>query len=280
MPNHKNLKHAYAYCKRITLSHYENFPVASILVPAPIRKAIYAIYAFARYADDLADIHKNKAALIQWRSQLRAYPQLSKNSHPILMALFDTIGTFQLPITWLDDLLTAFLMDVEGMRFLTFEDMLTYCRYSANPVGRIVLHLFGYKNTKLYPYADAICTALQLTNFWQDVQIDIPANRVYIPHSLLTAYGVTEEELRSLKGTPKFQRLMTDLVEQTRRFYRKGQPLLSHVQGRLRRELQLTLIGGMAILDKIEAQQFNVMAKRPILTKWDWVKLMTRQFIG
>ncbi|NOX36730.1 MAG: squalene synthase HpnC [Calditrichaeota bacterium] len=280
MTNHKDIQQAYAYCKQITLRHYENFPVASILIPTPIRKAIFAVYAFARHADDLADIQKNRDALIEWRNWLRAYPQLPKNHHPIFVALFDTIRTFQLPLTWLDDLLTAFLMDVEGVRFFTFGDMLTYCRYSANPVGRIILHLFGYRDTHLYPYADAICTALQLTNFWQDVQIDIPANRVYIPNSLLTAYGITDEELRSLKCTPQFQRMMADLVEHTRRFYQKGQPLLTHVRGRLRRELQFTLAGGMAILDKIEAQQFNVMARRPVLTKWDWAKLITRQFIG
>ncbi len=267
------LQSAYTYCRRITFNHAENFPVASIIVPARLRNPICAIYAFARHADDLADVHRDAEALERWRRSLHAYPDARRTESPIFLALFDTIRRFRLPLSLLDDLLTAFFMDVRGTEFPTLQEALHYCRYSAHPIGRLILLLFGYRDPALFSYSDAICTALQFTNFWQDVRIDIPAGRMYIPHSLRKAYGVDERDLRSLTCTPAFRSMMSELVHITTDMFRKGRPLLARVHGRLRKELQLTVAGGMTLLKQIEKQNFDVLSRRPRLNRRDWIRI-------
>ncbi len=167
-----DLGSAYRYCQKISRSHYENFPVASLFIPADYRRHIAALYAFARTADDFSDEQHDRQSLLDWRARLLRCTQ-EKSQHPIFLALGHTIQCFDLPLSWLDDLLTAFLIDLDTNRYQTMEDLHHYCRYSANPVGRIILWIFGHRDEKLMRHSDSITTALQLANFWQDISVDI-----------------------------------------------------------------------------------------------------------
>lgn len=263
------LAQAYRICKKITVNHYENFPVASVLLPARIRKHIYAIYAFARYADDLADETADKIGLLEWRDLLHRSSH-EKSSHPVFWALADTIRKFDLPLDLFDDLLCAFLQDLEKNRYADMAELLGYCRKSANPVGRIILLLHGYRSEKLFRYSDHICSALQLSNFWQDVQLDLRKDRLYIPRDFLLKHGVNENALFQNTTDNKFKLLLKSLIQFTRKLFAEGIPLLDHVRGRLRWELKLTIMGGLAILKKIEELDYTVLQHRPSLSKGDW----------
>lgn len=266
---------AYAYCRKITVQHYENFPVASVLMPGHLRKHIYPIYAFARHADDLADEAQDRAALLAWREQLHRAARGAAD-HPIFLALHDTRQRFELPLSLFDDLLRAFLQDLDQNRYRNFEELLGYCRYSANPVGRIILRLHGYRHPELFQFSDKICTALQLTNFWQDVRIDIEKDRIYIPLSQLSGFGISEDDIRAARFSAKFGNMMKSLVERTAAMFAEGAPLLPAVKKRLRWELKLTMMGGMAILDQIRRQNYNVLAKRPELRKINWIMILLK----
>jgi len=193
------------------------------------------------------------------------------------MALKDTIRKFQIPISLLDDLITAFLMDLEKNRYATFAELLAYCRYSANPIGRIILHLFDYRSERLFAYSDAICTALQLTNFWQDVAVDAEKNRIYIPAEYLTKYGVNEEQILKQKHLVQFSEMMQELIARTRNLFSNGKPLLVYVRAPLKWELYLIIAGGLRILKKIEQHKDQILFRRPVLNKWDWVSLLFTQ---
>ena len=271
------LESAYQECQKLTVSHYENFPVASWLLPRALRKHIYPIYAFARHADDLADEFADKAALLEWREMLHRCME-EPVSHPIFLALSDTIRRFQIPLRLFDELLQAFLMDLEKTRYRSFPELLRYCRLSANPVGRIILHLHGYRDSQLCQYSDYICTALQLTNFWQDVKIDIGKERIYIPLSCLHSYGVSETDIIHGQATANFKTVMERLVGITQSMFDKGQPLLQRVSGRLRWELRFTIAGGRRVLDKIRMIDYDVLHQRVKLGKQDWLYIVMRSF--
>ena len=260
-----NLKQAYAACQALAESHYENFPVASKLMPARLRPHVAAIYAFARTADDFADEPGRESderlrLLDEWQQKLHRPPV-----DDIFIALHDTIERFQLPVTLLEDLLSAFRQDVVTTRYQSWSALLDYCRRSANPVGRLVLRLSGYRDDALDRASDAVCTALQLTNFWQDLAIDWPRGRLYVPEEAWRAAGADPAMLDRRQMTAEWTVTMRACGERTRRLFDEGRPVCDGVDGRLRYELRATWLGGSRILDRLEAVNFNVFTSRPAL---------------
>lgn len=279
MTSEDSIKEAYKHCQKITKTHYENFPVASFLLPANLRKHVYAVYAFARHADDLSDEKHDMDGLIRWRQMLHE-SLVSEATHPIFLALGDTIHKFNLPVELFDKLITAFRQDLEKNRYQDFDDLFSYCKNSANPVGRIILRLNGFSDSALFQYSDYICTALQLTNFWQDVKIDIQKNRIYIPENLLLKYNVNESQIEKGDFNNNFRNLMIKLVNKTCNLFDKGMPLFQMVNGRLKWELKFTVKGGLDILNKIRQIDYNVLAIRPTLNKLDWTKIALNLFFN
>jgi squalene synthase HpnC len=269
-----DLSSAYLYCQKIARDHYENFPVASLLIPASLRRHIAAIYAFARIADDFSDETNDRESLLDWRERLQDCTK-RKSDHPIFLALAHTIQVFNLPIQWLDDLLTAFLMDLEQHRYQTMEEVHRYCKYSANPIGRMVLWIFGCRQEKLMTYSDHITTALQLANFWQDISIDLKKDRLYIPGEYLEKFQLLEQDIFLQRSSDNFVSMLRNLIEYNRQLFRQGSPLLQEIQGRLRWELQLTIAGGLRILEKVEAHLPTLLTTRPVLNRWDWMKIIS-----
>ncbi len=271
-----HLAEAYRYCQRVAAKHYENFPVASILIPKKLRPHIAAIYAFARRADDIADEDfpedERFPALEAWQLLLEKSRQTRVN-HPVFIALSETLQKFNISNQLLIDLITAFKIDVKIKRYANFADLLLYCRYSANPVGRLVLKIFGYQDEGLMKLSDYICTALQLANFWQDVSVDLLKNRIYIPQEDMQRFAYSEAQLFASEYNPDFQKLMQFQIERTARLFHEGAPLVHQVQGRLSLELKCVILGGLAILKKIEAMGGNTLAARPHLAKNDKLKL-------
>jgi squalene synthase HpnC len=273
------LQQAFDHCSRVTREHYENFPVGSFLLPARIRPHVYAIYAFARTADDFADEPgmdpgERLARLEDWRRRLHLC--LEEPEGLVFTALAETIRLHSIPLGLLDDLLTAFRQDVIVQRHETFVDLLAYCRYSAVPVGRLILHLFGYRDPERLAYSDAICSALQLANFWQDVAIDFARDRVYLPQEDMRTYGVTEDDLRAGRVSAGLQSLLALEAERTEDLFRKGSPLPERVSGRLKYELRLTCLGGMEILRKLERSGYDVFDHRPTVTRPRFLSLLLR----
>jgi squalene synthase HpnC len=268
-----DIRNAYAYCERITRRHYENFPVASFLLPKDKRRYIYSIYAFARVADDFADegnipADERIAHLAEWQ-QLLDQSYAGTASHPVFVALGHTVSDLDIPKTYFTALLTAYRQDVLKRRYETFDDLIEYCSNSANPVGRLVLHVFGYIDENLYRYSDFLCTALQLTNFWQDIEIDLAKNRIYVPLEDMDRFDYYEGELIAKRATPEYKRLMQLQVERTRALFRAGYQITRLVGKELRSELRLTWFGGMKILEKIEEMDYDVFGRRPHLHAWD-----------
>ncbi len=272
------LSQAYAACERLAREHYENFPVASRLLPRRMRPHVAAIYAFARHADDFADEARyegqDRLALLDgWLERLRACTS-REDDHPIFRALGHTIRSHRLPLEPFEDLLAAFRMDVTRTSYETFDELLGYCCCSANPVGRLVLLLFGRREARLHALSDQVCTGLQLTNFWQDVAVDLEKGRCYIPREDLRRHGVSEADLARRRVTPGFAALMHYQVRRTREIFDRGAALPAHLRGRLRAEIRLVLAGGRRILDKIEAAGGDVFNRRPTLTRADWARLL------
>lgn len=272
------LARAYASCEQLAREHYENFPVASRLVPARMRPHIAAIYAFARYADDLADEGERPAAdriadLEAWGRRLdRAVRdgQVDPGQHAeVFVAIRHSIAECRLPVSLLHDLLSAFIQDVTVKRYASWEDLLDYCRRSANPVGRLVLRVAGYERDDLDAASDAVCTALQLTNFWQDVEIDRRKGRLYVPASVWQPAGAREEDLDARRLTPAWRAALAEVTRRTRELFAAGRPVADGVAGRLRYELRATWLGGNRILDKLEAADFDMFTDRPALTRTD-----------
>ena len=274
------VEQSFEYCTRLTRAHYENFPVGSWLTPKSIQPAIHSLYAFMRTADDFSDEERRSgdeqerlAYLNTWEAMLSDCER-GQASHPIFIALGVTIHQYKLPVQWLRDLLAAFKLDCVVTRYPKYSDLLQYCRYSANPVGRLILTLFGYRSEELYRLSDAICTGLQLANHWQDVAIDIEKDRVYLPQHHLEQFRVSVDDLRAKKYSENFKQLLTMELATVRSIFDEGKALPCRVSGRLRWELDLTWRGGVRILDKIEAADYDVFSKRPVLNTWDWLNLL------
>lgn len=273
--NTKQIRAAYRFCAAVTKNHYENFPVASIILPRKMRPAVQAIYAFSRLADDFADEAAYRGCrlekLNEWEKLLN---DTAPPTHPVFVALKDTIQKYRLPPALFSDLVTAFKMDIHKQRYKTFGELLTYCRYSANPVGRLVLHLFGRDDEVNLTLSDHICTALQLANFWQDVALDLKKGRIYLPEEDRDKYHVTEEELAAKRVDEAFKNLMNFQVERTEAIFLKGKDLGLRLRGLLGVEIRLTWLSGMTILKKIRAADCDVFHKRPTLSKADFARLL------
>jgi squalene synthase HpnC len=266
---------AYAACMRMASQHYENFPVASRLLPKASRPHIAAIYAFARVADDFADEgnladEARISALEVWQWRLREalsgrIENDGSDAAHVFTALSATIRKFSLEVELFEALLSAFCQDVLVKRYETWADLLDYCRRSASPVGQLVLRVCGYRDAALDRQSDAICTALQLTNFWQDVAVDWAKGRVYVPLELMEASGAAEASLAAGEWTPAWESALREAAGRTRSLFAEGRPLVDTVRGRLRYELRATWLGGTRILDKLERQNFDALHHRPTL---------------
>jgi squalene synthase HpnC len=263
------LHEAYAYCLRQARSHYENFPVASALLPRAQRLALGAVYAFARHADDLADEgglppEDRLVALDKWEEQL-SDALAGSHHHPVSWALADAIGRYDIPIQLFHDLIAAFRSDIGRHSFQDFAELLGYCRLSANPVGRIVLSVFHDTDPDHLDWSDCVCTALQLTNFWQDIEIDLQKGRIYLPLEDLDRFRYTPLDLQTRVEDDRFQALLRFQVDRTRSLFFRGAPLITAAPRSVRRQLAMTWLGGMRILHLIERADFKVLRSRPKL---------------
>jgi len=293
------LDEAYGHCAYLARHHYENFPVGRF-VPASIRPHVFAVYAFARTADDIADegyqdprLSNREAdgsptqaerleALQAFRADLQATlngTSCQPEHEWIFLPLADTIKKCRVPQTLFFDLLSAFEQDIVQSRYTSFDEVLDYCSRSANPIGRLVLHLHDYREEKLHQMSDCICTALQLANFWQDVSVDLGKNRIYLPQDDLERNGVDEAELFAGEAGPGFTRVMQDLVERTWTQFRMGRNLPRYLRFPLSWEIRLTWLGGTTILRKIEKQNFNTLGRRPTLKKRELPFLACHAFL-
>ena len=269
------LSQAYAACEQLARSHYENFPVASRLLPAKLRPHVAAVYAFARIADDYADEPGREPLerlrlLDEWGERLSQRHNDSASLSPdrqsmVFIALQDTIDRFALPVNLFEDLLSAFKQDVVTTRYATWADVMDYCRRSANPVGRLVLRLSGYQDATLDAASDAVCTALQLTNFLQDLAVDWSRGRLYVPEQTWRGHHASPAMLDRGQISPEWRLALADCSDRTRALFDAGRPVCDGVSGRLRYELRATWLGGRRILDRLERSGFNVFESRPKL---------------
>ena len=263
-----SLPEAYAHCQRVATRRYENFTVASWLLPRALRRHMYAVYAYCRGVDDLGDEAEGDrlTLLDDWEAELRRCydggPRL-----PTFVALQETIRRFDLPQEPFLRLIEANRMDQRINRYRTFDDLLGYCENSANPVGHIVLCLFGYRDEERRKLSDATCTALQLTNFWQDVRRDLGKDRIYIPLEEMERFHYSEEDLLAARFDGRLRDLMAFQVRRTRELFRSGLELIPRVRGRLRLDLRLFSLGGLAVLDVIEDNGYDVLNRRPKLSR-------------
>jgi squalene synthase HpnC len=265
------------YTRWLATHHYENFHVVSFLLPKRLHQDFYNTYAFCRWADDLGDeigdTRESLRLLAWWRdSTLRMYE--GRAEHPVFVALEATSRKHDVPPEPFLDLIQAFEQDQTTTRYQTWAEVFDYCRCSAQPVGRLVLYLCGYRDAARQTLSDATCTALQLANFWQDVAVDLDKSRIYMPLEVLGKHGSSFGQVESRKATPQFRAAMRESVEVARRLFHEGLPLSGMVDRRLSLDLDLFSRGGMKILDKIEAQDFDVFARRPAITKLERLGLL------
>lgn len=280
-----SLAEAERACDRLTRSHYENFPVASLCLPRSLRAPVSAVYAFARCADDFADevgggsAADRLARLADWRRRLFEMGR-QHDSHPVFWALSETVARHGLPLDPFDRLVTAFEMDVKKNRHADWNDLMFYCRHSANPVGELVLRLSGEWTPQKGMWSDAICTALQMANFWQDVTVDALKDRIYIPQNDMAEARVHEASVLGGPANASLRRLIAKQVDRTWGLFDEGFPLVRAVPFRLSIELKLVWLGGTEILKKIEAQSYDVWVRRPQVSKVDWARLFLGLFLG
>jgi squalene synthase HpnC len=273
------LAEAREYCARLARTHYENFSVASWFLPRPLRQHFFNVYAYCRISDDLGDEVGDPAAslelLEQWQRELDAcYDATPK--HSVFVALAETVREFDIPKREFSDLLRAFRQDQTVTRFETFNDLLAYCRYSANPVGHLVLYLCGYRDPERQQLSDFTCTALQLANFWQDISVDYEKGRIYLPLEDLRRFNVSQRDLADNQNTPAFRAMMKFQVERARDWFRQGLPLIEKVDGELAIDLDLFSRGGQEILNAIEKQDYAVLGNRPAISKSRKLALVAR----
>ncbi len=270
-------KESLAYTHWLATHHYENFHVVSFLLPKHLHQDFYNVYAFCRWADDLGDEIGNTAESLRllawWRDELKAMYRGSAQ-HPVYVALQGTAQRHSLPIEPFDDLIRAFIQDQTVTRYRNWEEVFEYCKYSANPVGRLVLYLCGYSDAERQRLSDATCTALQLANFWQDVTVDWQKDRVYLPLDVLEKNGCTVDDIAARRFTPAFAAAMKESVDVARELFLKGLPLVRTVNRRLSIDLDLFSRGGMRVLDKIEQQGYDVLKQRPSISKIERVGLL------
>ena len=261
---------AEAFTRKLATTHYENFHVVSFLLPKHLHQDFYNVYAYCRSADDLADEIPDTAESLRqlngWRAELdRMYA--GEADHPVFVALKGTVAKYGIPKQPFADLIRAFIQDRNVSRYRNWDEVLDYCVYSANPVGRLVLYLCGYSDPERQSLSDATCTALQLANFWQDITVDQQKDRVYLPLDLLAKHGYTVDELFAHKFDARFGAIMREAVDRARELFLAGLPLNRMVNRRLAVDLELFSRGGMCVLDKIEQQGYDVLSRRPKISK-------------
>jgi squalene synthase HpnC len=271
------------YCRRLARSHYENFSVASWFLPDGLRQHFFNVYAYCRISDDLGDEVGDRAAslalLDEWETELNACYE-GEPRHPVFVALAETVRKFEIPKHEFGDLLTAFRQDQNVGRYETFGDLLGYCRYSANPVGHLVLYVCGYRDAERQLLSDYTCTALQLANFWQDVSTDFAKGRIYVPLEDLRRFGVSEETIRAGENTSAFREMLKFEVERAREWFRQGLPLIAKVDRALATDIELFSRGGQEILKAIERQHYAVLGRRPVISKTRKLALVARAALG
>jgi len=267
------------YCRRLARTHYENFSVATWFLPQRLRQHFFNIYAYCRISDDLGDetgdAETSLRLLDEWEAELDA-GYAGHPRHPVFVALADTIRVFEIPKHEFSDLLTAFRQDQKVTRYESFDDLLGYCRYSANPVGHLVLYLCGYRDAERQQLSDYTCTALQLANFWQDVTLDYAKGRIYLPLGDLRQYGVSEEDIARQQNTPAFREMMRFEVDRARDWFRRGLPLVGKVDHDLATDIELFSRGGQEVLNAIERQAFSVLGLRPAISRRRKLALVAR----
>ena len=278
-----SLEEAQAYCQRLARSHYENFSVATWFLPRRLQQHFFNVYAYCRISDDLGDEAGDQALALrllgEWEAELQACYG-SGARHPVFVALTETVRACQIPQHEFSDLLRAFRQDQFTPRYETFDDLLGYCKYSANPVGHLVLYVCGYRDEERQKLSDFTCTALQLANFWQDVVIDYAKGRIYLPLEDLRRYRVGEDDIAQRRATPAFIEMMRFEVERARDWFRQGLPLVKAVDRELAIDLELFSRGGQEILNAIERQGFDVLRRRPVISKPRKLVLVLRAALG
>jgi len=278
-----SLEESQEYCRRLARTHYENFSVATWFLPKQLRQDFLNVYAYCRISDDLGDEVGDSVAslalLDEWQSELDAC-YAGTPRHPVFVALSETVRKFDIPKHEFSDLLIAFRQDQTVTRFETFNDVLAYCRYSANPVGHLVLYLCGYRDAERQQLSDYTCTALQLANFWQDVSVDYAKGRIYLPLEDLRRYSVSEQDLARDRNTPAFCEMMKFQVQRAREWFDRGMPLVKKVDKELAVDLELFSRGGQEILNAIERQNFVVLGRRPVISKTRKLALVARAALG
>jgi squalene synthase HpnC len=284
IPEHApSLTEAQAYCERLARTHYENFSVATWLLPSRLKQHFFNVYAYCRISDDLGDEvgdpQQSLALLDEWEAELDQCYQGSPR-HPVFVALQQTVRTLDIPRKPFADLLVAFRQDQTTTRYETFNDLLGYCLNSANPVGRLVLYLCGYRDEPRQQLSDFTCTALQLANFWQDVAVDYGKGRIYLPLEDLRRFGVSEQQIADRRSAPAFIELMKFEVARAREWFERGLPLASMVASELAIDIELFTRGGQEILSAIERQGYDVLKQRPVISKSRKLGLLVRAALG
>src|SRR2546426_3652466 len=278
-----SLVEAQEYCRRLARSHYENFSVATWFLPRSLRQDFFNIYAYCRISDDLGDeVGDSNASLRlldEWEAELNAC-YLGQPRHPVFVALADTVRTLDIPRQPFADLLKAFRQDQTVTRYPRFEDLLGYCRYSANPVGHLVLYVCGYRDAERQALSDFTCTALQLANFWQDASADYGKGRIYLPLEDMQHYKVSERDIAATQNTASFCEMMRFEVERARDWFRRGLPLVKKVDRELAIDIELFSRGGQEILNAIERQGFAVLGRRRSISKARKLALVMRAALG
>jgi squalene synthase HpnC len=277
-----SLAEAQAYCRRLATSHYENFPLVSWMLPRALHQHFYNVYAYCRWADDLGDETGDATRALEllawWRGQL-AECFAGRAAHPVFVALKPTIDEFAIPRRPFEDLISAFEQDQRVKRYDTFEQLHDYCRRSADPVGRLVLSLCRQLNDENAAWSDAICTGLQLANFWQDVSRDFDTGRVYLPREDRERFGYGDADLEARRTPPAFLDLMRFEVDRARGFLQSGLPLIPRLPGRLKVDIDLFARGGLRILERIEGIGYRVWETRPKVTKLDAARMLVGSLV-
>jgi squalene synthase HpnC len=277
-----SVRQARRYCRRIARGHYENFLVASLALPRRMRDHFFSIYAFCRWADNLADEAGDSARsleLLQWWERLLGECYAGRPTHPVLVALADTIREFAIPADPFHRLLEAFRQDQRVTRYQRFDDLLGYCRHSANPVGELVLYVARCHEPSRVALSDQVCTGLQLANFWQDLAGDYRRGRIYLPREDMDRYGCTERDLAADSTAPALRRLLAFEVDRAARYLRQGRPLCSRVPAWLRVDLEMFIRGGEAVVQAIRDLDYDVLRRRPTVRRVRQIRLLAATWL-